>query len=82
MIGESLARFPSLAAHGAALAARTLGAVADDTNGADAQIIPFRVDTNGAQTYVVGGTSLWWCPLPHERSLTPLGTVVNTTLTV
>lgn len=82
MIGESLARFPSVAAHGAALAARTFHAVADNTCAANAQVLPFNVDANGAQPYVVGLTTLWWAPLPHERTLTPLGTAVNTTITV
>ena len=82
MSAESLPCFPSSAAHGAALSARTLHAVSHNANAADAQIVPFPVNANGAQPYVVGLTTLWWQPLPHERTVTPLGTVVNTTFTV
>lgn len=82
MSAESLARFPSVAADSAALAARTLHAVADNANGTHAQVVPLRVDTNGAQPYVVGLTTLWWQPLPHERSVTQLGSVVNNTISL
>lgn len=82
MTGEGVSGFPSAAEHGAALAARALHAVADNTAGADSQLRVVSVDAHGAQPYVVGGTSLWWQPLPHERSLTRLGSVVNTTIIV
>lgn len=82
MSAESIAGFPSSAGHGAALAARALHAVANDTASTDTQLGVVSVDANGSQPYVVGGTSLWWQPLPHERSLTRLGSVVNTTIIV
>lgn len=82
MSGESIAGFPSSSGHGAALTARALHAVADNATGADAQLHVVGVDAHWPQPYVVGGTSLWWQPLPHERSLTRLGSVVNTSIIV
>ncbi|HVE35365.1 MAG TPA: hypothetical protein VNC18_17500 [Gemmatimonadaceae bacterium] len=82
MTGESVARFPSLAEYGAAISARTLHTESHDANRADAEVIPFPVHANGAQPYMVGLTTLWWSPLPHERTMTPLGTVCNTTIIV
>lgn len=61
-------------ANGAAPAARTFDAVANNANGNHAEVIPFRTNTNGANPFVVGLTTLWWAPVPHERSVTPLST--------
>lgn len=80
MSGEGFSSFPSTAGHSAALAARTLHAVPHDAPSADFQFGVVSVNANGAQPHVVSGTSLWWCPLPHERSVTPLGSVVNQTI--
>lgn len=77
MIPESLASLPSLSSYGAALAARTDHAVADDPNTSHSQVVPLVVNTNWSEPYVVGGTSLWWSPLAHPHSVTPLGTACN-----
>lgn len=79
MTGEGVAGFPSSAANAAALSARTLHAVAHNANGADAQVVPIGVDTNGAQPYVVGLTTIFWEPVTHNRSIRLLGAGVNVT---
>jgi hypothetical protein len=82
MIRECVTSFPSLAEHGAAISARTLHTEPHNTHAANAEVIPFPVHLHSAQPYMVGLTTLWWSPLPHVRTMTPLGTVVNTTIIV
>lgn len=77
MIPERLASFPSSAAHGSALAARTDAAIPNTANAQSLNVVPIPVDTNGANPYVVGLTTLWWVPLDHTRSLTPLSSGVT-----
>lgn len=68
---ESLSRLRYGAANGAASSARALHTEAN--NAADAGTVTLAVgfDANGAQPYVVGGTSLWWRYFGHDPSMEP-----------
>jgi len=67
---EGFPCFPSSASDGAALAARTLHAVAHNADAANPQVVPVGVHTHRAQPYVVGSTTLWWQLDPDTGSMT------------